>query len=1029
MTVLCMSFNLFLHSTISKRSSQSSIRSLNPEEHALASSPDGRFLKFDKMIGDGSFKTVYHGFDTESGINVAWCELKERNITAEDRKRFREESNMLKRLDHPNIVKYFDFFELERENRESKYILITELLTSGTLKTYLKRFATVKEKILKNWCRQILKALSFLHSRTPPIIHRDLKCDNIFINGADGSLKLGDLGLATNKRSEFAKSVIGTPEFMAPEMYDECYDEAIDVYAFGMCMLEMATGQYPYMECNNNAQIFKRVSQGIKPSALDQVTNELVKDIIENCIHHQKDKRYTIKKLLGLDFFKEEEKKSNQEFPQSPDVTFLLQLTGTAQDDPLYLRLIMIINDKNMDQREEKVIDFRYFPTTDQPSGVITDMVDANIISSSLSVELCLLLKNFIVKITHSDMENQKNSEISSSKSSFSTRIVEKPLIKATKRLVKVSTIYGEKPTVSTVKNKSIEDEYKSMSAVNSESVQSIKSSLNFENDSHKPQITIHNNNGSKLPDSSESVGNDTFLVLYLKKVVDKTMVECGLESLNKTKLTFKFSVNDDLPTEIAQKLINAGFLDIRYIKNFIENLKIAISIAQESISLNNFGIKQGPFFKFYPDIDGRSSVVLSGEDENNKHIQMINTSIHSGITQKIDLSQFRLHLNTTKIQGSNKELVSGENYSNVWDSGPICGLYNNDKPKIYDESLEYKIKNTSDGDSDIDEGCHRILDHLVTSNKIFIRKENSDESSTKSSISGLRIKKKHKRQYTSCKIINLAKELQKSLDFDNENNVDFYEIENTQHLTDTVKTIIQHNDMRFFNKMLPNKKYEQSSLSETLKKSFTDLTEKQFKEFLELREKHKLEIESLIKNNKEEEEEKEIVQATIFQQDKHVQEEESIQIFVDTSFLNIQKEKPKHVEISYNPATSEISKQSDNNKTSENVFKPCGMSDEEFYRLSMDELEKLSKKNLQQPEIIEYKPSLNELREAQLASRSNYPSPPVSIPISPFCSTNLVNSSFNSYQNSTVNTPINLQAWETRDDKNSENINPPSNK
>ncbi|CAG06886.1 unnamed protein product, partial [Tetraodon nigroviridis] len=74
---------------------------------------------------------------------------------------------------------------------------------------YLKRFKVMKPKVLRSWCRQILKGLHFLHTRTPPIIHRDLKCDNIFITGPTGSVKIGDLGLATLKRTSFAKSVIG----------------------------------------------------------------------------------------------------------------------------------------------------------------------------------------------------------------------------------------------------------------------------------------------------------------------------------------------------------------------------------------------------------------------------------------------------------------------------------------------------------------------------------------------------------------------------------------------------------------------------------------------------------------------------------------------------------------------------------------------------------------------------------------------------------------------------------------------------
>jgi len=65
------------------------------------------------------------------------------------------------------------------------------------------------QRVLKSWCRQIIKGLHFLHTRSPPVIHRDLKCDNIFITGPTGSVKIGDLGLATLKNKSFAKSVIG----------------------------------------------------------------------------------------------------------------------------------------------------------------------------------------------------------------------------------------------------------------------------------------------------------------------------------------------------------------------------------------------------------------------------------------------------------------------------------------------------------------------------------------------------------------------------------------------------------------------------------------------------------------------------------------------------------------------------------------------------------------------------------------------------------------------------------------------------
>ena len=181
------------------------------DQPAIDQSPDGRFLKFAEEVGRGSFKTVYKGLDTVSGVAVAWCELQEKKLSKSERQRFREEADMLKGLQHPNIVRFYDCWEVHKSaGVNKKYIvLVTELMTSGTLKTYLRRFKKINQRVLKSWCRQILKGLQFLHTRSPPVIHRDLKCDNIFITGPTGSVKIGDLGLATLKNKSVAKSVIG----------------------------------------------------------------------------------------------------------------------------------------------------------------------------------------------------------------------------------------------------------------------------------------------------------------------------------------------------------------------------------------------------------------------------------------------------------------------------------------------------------------------------------------------------------------------------------------------------------------------------------------------------------------------------------------------------------------------------------------------------------------------------------------------------------------------------------------------------
>ncbi|KAJ4951178.1 hypothetical protein NE237_028010 [Protea cynaroides] len=189
------------------------------------------------------------------------------------------------------------FYNSWIDDRNGTVNIITELFTSGSLRQYRRKHKKVDIKAVKGWARQILMGLNYLHCHDPPIIHRDLKCDNIFINGNHGEVKIGDLGLATFLQKSNARSVIGTPEFMAPELYEENYNELVDIYSFGMCMLEMVTFEYPYSECRNSAQIYKKVSSGIKPVALSKVKDPEVKQFIEKCLVPA-DQRSTAKELL-----------------------------------------------------------------------------------------------------------------------------------------------------------------------------------------------------------------------------------------------------------------------------------------------------------------------------------------------------------------------------------------------------------------------------------------------------------------------------------------------------------------------------------------------------------------------------------------------------------------------------------------------------------------------------------------------------------------------------------------------------------
>lgn len=225
----------------------------------------------------------YKAFDNIDGIEVAWNQIciDDALQSPEYLERIYSEVHLLRILKNENIIKLYSSW-VDDVNKSIN--MITELFSSGSLRQYRRKHKTVDTKAIKHWARQILQGLHYLHSHNPPVIHRDLKCDNIFINGNDGEVKLGDLGLATILEQPTAQSVIGTPEFMAPELYDEEYNELVDIYSFGMCILELITCEYPYSECRNQAQIYKKVTSGIKPASLAEVTDPHVKQFVEKCL-------------------------------------------------------------------------------------------------------------------------------------------------------------------------------------------------------------------------------------------------------------------------------------------------------------------------------------------------------------------------------------------------------------------------------------------------------------------------------------------------------------------------------------------------------------------------------------------------------------------------------------------------------------------------------------------------------------------------------------------------------------------------
>ncbi|WOL08070.1 putative serine/threonine-protein kinase WNK9 [Canna indica] len=245
--------------------------------------PTGRYGRYNEILGKGASKTVFRAFDEYEGIEVAWNQVKLHDFlhSSEGLERLYCEIHLLKNLKHKNIMKFYTSWA---DTSKGHLNFVTEMFTSGTLRQYRERHRRVNIRAVKHWCRQILSGLLYLHSHKPPIIHRDLKCDNIFINGNTGEVKIGDLGLAAILQNSHAIHCVGTPEFMAPEVYKEEYNELVDIYSFGMCVLEMVTLEYPYSECYHPVQIYKKVISGTKPEAFYWLKDPQLQQFVERCL-------------------------------------------------------------------------------------------------------------------------------------------------------------------------------------------------------------------------------------------------------------------------------------------------------------------------------------------------------------------------------------------------------------------------------------------------------------------------------------------------------------------------------------------------------------------------------------------------------------------------------------------------------------------------------------------------------------------------------------------------------------------------
>ncbi|XP_011305000.1 nuclear receptor-binding protein homolog isoform X1 [Fopius arisanus] len=240
---------------------------------------------------------AYLAMDTEEGVEVVWNEVQfseRKNFKAQEEKIQLVFEN-LTQLEHPNIVKFHRYWT-DTHNDKPRVIFITEYMSSGSLKQFLKRTKRNVKKLplqaWKRWCTQILSALSYLHSCSPPIVHGNLTCDTIFIQH-NGLVKIGSVAPeAIHHRVKTCRSNVKNIHFVPPE-YGNSLTPAIDIYSFGMCALEMAA-----LEIQGNGDSGTVVTEDNIRKTIESLDDAQQKDFISKCLQADPDSRPSARELL-----------------------------------------------------------------------------------------------------------------------------------------------------------------------------------------------------------------------------------------------------------------------------------------------------------------------------------------------------------------------------------------------------------------------------------------------------------------------------------------------------------------------------------------------------------------------------------------------------------------------------------------------------------------------------------------------------------------------------------------------------------
>ncbi len=383
--------------------------------------------KIIKFLGKGKFSDVYQAERQIDQKLVALKIIKIYDIMDKETvQKCLQEVDLLKKVSHPNIVKYFDSFMADNE-----LFIAIEWADKGDVKKLIKKFKQegdlIDECHIIQYTREIAGALQHMHEQR--VIHRDLKPANILIF-SDGTFKLGDLGLGRSLSKETIKafSRVGTPLYMAPEVINnKGYDFKSDNWSLGCVVYELVTLRSPFQtnEKISVMDLFKVITQG-QFKEIDDPKYKTAKLIVNGLIKTNPNERMELNdviKICNEYLSKQEEKPKFDPFIIMDDINEKLRLLNYENNfckkfnkdliNKYYFAFNIYgydFNNENNSLNESYPIQFSYFyDLSNWLMTLIKQNVNLNIIQ-----ELDIKIKKYDKKKSH---ENQMNELIDDLKS------------------------------------------------------------------------------------------------------------------------------------------------------------------------------------------------------------------------------------------------------------------------------------------------------------------------------------------------------------------------------------------------------------------------------------------------------------------------------------------------------------------------------------------------------------------------------------------------------------------------------------